>query len=118
VTHQNPAIIVVDDNLKEDFLGNSFLFKILNKHRTNHLKQCKNLRTLQNHLKIKINQTKKTKTKPNLFFEACLDTKPTTINYSSQLKSFDHSFETRPGQAGRSGTRPTRGWNRTELMKK
>jgi hypothetical protein len=29
-----------------------------------------------------------------------------------------HSFETPPGPAGRPGTRPTRGQNRAELMKK
>jgi hypothetical protein len=29
-----------------------------------------------------------------------------------------HSFKTRPGPTGRSGTRLTRGWNRTGLMKK
>jgi hypothetical protein len=31
---------------------------------------------------------------------------------------FNHSFETRPGLAGRPGTRPTRGWNRAGLKKK
>jgi len=30
----------------------------------------------------------------------------------------NHSFETRPGLAGRSGTRPIRGWNRAGLKKK
>jgi len=70
---------MVDENLGENILGNLFLSKILNKHGINHPKSYKNFKTLQDHLKIKINQTKKTKTKPDLFFEACLDTKPTTI---------------------------------------
>jgi hypothetical protein len=70
---------VVDENLGEDILGNLFLSKILNKHCINHPKSYKNLKTLYGYLKIKINQTKKTKTKPDFFFEACLDTKPTTI---------------------------------------
>jgi len=50
---------VVDENLGEDILDNLFLSKILNKHCTNHPKSYKNLKTLQDHLKIKINQTKK-----------------------------------------------------------
>jgi len=44
----------------------------------------------------------------------------TTISPSADFDSprKNHSFEARPGPAGRPGTRPTRGWNWDGLKKK